>query len=91
MATLRGRSADTGCAKRSGMLAEHGPQHGLGQLTGGVEVVDDMDHGLLRVDDAQIDDGADLDRDLVARNNIRVGTSRTTVRRSTRTRYDFFD
>ncbi|MPN25258.1 hypothetical protein SDC9_172665 [bioreactor metagenome] len=52
------------------MLAQYGAQHGLRELTGGLQIIDHLDHRLLRIHHAQIDHGIDLDRDVVARDHI---------------------
>ncbi len=52
------------------VLAQHGTQHGLRQLARCIEVVDHLDDGLFRLDDAEIDDGAHFHRHVVARDHI---------------------
>src|SRR4029077_19943815 len=52
------------------VLAQYPAQRGLGELAGGDEIVPDLDDGALGIDDAEIDDGRDLDRDVVAGNHV---------------------
>src|SRR3989449_8813202 len=51
-------------------LAEHAPERRLRDLRGRVEVVLDGDHRPLRVHDAEVDDRADLERDVIARDHV---------------------
>src|SRR5262252_3270227 len=51
-------------------FAEHGTQRGLGQLRSGVEIVLDFVYGEARLQHAEVDDGVDRDRDVVARNYV---------------------
>ena len=51
-------------------LAEHAAQRRLGDLRRRAEMVDDLDDGVVRVDDAEVDDGVHLDRDVVARDAL---------------------
>src|SRR5579864_9030718 len=52
------------------VLAQHPAQRGLGELAGGDEIIPDLDDGALGIDDAEVDDGRDLDRDVVAGNHV---------------------
>src|SRR5580693_7299693 len=52
------------------VLAQYPAQRGLGELTGRDEVIPDLDDGALGIDDAEVDDGRDLDRDVVTGNHI---------------------
>ena len=52
------------------MLAEHRAQRGLRQLAGRGHEVLDLDDRSLRIDDAEVEDGIDLDRDIVARDHV---------------------
>src|SRR5438876_3943304 len=52
------------------MLAEHGAQRGLCELAGCGHVIADLYDGALGIDDAKVENGVDLDRDVVARNHI---------------------
>ncbi len=54
-------------------FAEDGAQGGLGELRGLVDVVRDLDDGLDGIDDAQGDDGVDLEGDVVARDDVLRG------------------
>ena len=51
-------------------LAEDGAEGGLGELRGLVDVVGDLDDGLGGVDDAEGDDGVDLEGDVVAGDDV---------------------
>src|SRR3989442_6290321 len=51
-------------------LTEHAPQRRLGDLRGRVEIVLDRDHRSLRIDHSEVDDGADLQRHVVARDHV---------------------
>ncbi len=51
-------------------FAEDGAQGGLGELRGLVDVVGDLDDGLGGVDDAEGDDGVDLEGDVVAGDDV---------------------
>ena len=52
------------------MFAEDGAQRGLRQLAGRGQKVRDLDDRSLRVDDAEVEDGVDFDRDIVARDHV---------------------
>ena len=52
------------------VFAEDGAQRGLRQLAGRGHKVRDLDDRSLRVDDAEVKDGIDLDRDIVARDHV---------------------
>ena len=52
------------------MLAEHRAQRRLRQLAGRRHEVLDPDDRPLRIDDAEIEDGVHLDRNIVARNHV---------------------
>src|SRR4029077_4214450 len=52
------------------MLAEHRAQRGLCELAGRGHVIADLDDGTLGIDDAKVENGIDLDRDVVARNHV---------------------
>src|SRR5262245_17201161 len=52
------------------VLAEHPAQRGLRKLAGGGEIVVDLNHRALGIDDAEIDHGVDFDRHVVARNHV---------------------
>ena len=52
------------------VLAQHPAQRGLGELAGRDHVIADLDDGALGIDDAEIDHGGDLDRDVVAGNHV---------------------
>ena len=54
-------------------FAEDGAECGLGELRGLIDVVGDLDDGLDRIDDAQSDDGVDLQRDVVAGDDVLRG------------------
>ncbi|MCJ7756255.1 MAG: hypothetical protein MUP13_16965, partial [Thermoanaerobaculales bacterium] len=47
------------------LLTEHRAQRGLCQLAGRIEEILHLDNGLLRVDDAKVEHGIDLHRDIV--------------------------
>src|SRR5262249_49942593 len=51
-------------------LAQHASQSGLRKLRRRIQIVGDFDHGLERVDDAEINHGIHFDRDVVARHHI---------------------
>ena len=51
-------------------LAEETPQSRLGQLGRGVDIILDLDHALERVDDPEVQDGVDLDRDVVLGDDV---------------------
>ncbi len=51
-------------------LAEDGAEGGLGELRGLVDVVGDLNDGLGGIDDAEHDDGVDLERDIVAGDDV---------------------
>src|SRR3954452_21156538 len=51
-------------------LAEHRAQRGLGDLRGRLEEALDLHDGAVRVDDAEVDDGVDAGRDVVARDDV---------------------
>ena len=51
-------------------LSQHAAQRGLGELRRGILKVFDDDNGLVRFHHAEIHDGTDLDRHVVARNHI---------------------
>jgi hypothetical protein len=51
-------------------LAQHRAQGGLGQLTGGVEVVLDLDHRLGRITHPHVEHRVHLDRDVVAGDHV---------------------
>src|SRR5262249_33454823 len=55
------------------VLAEHPAQRRLRQLAGSGEIVIDLDHGSLGVDDAEINDGVHLYRHSVAGNHVLRG------------------
>ncbi len=52
------------------VLAQHPAQRGLRELAGRRQVIADLDDRALGIDDAEIEDGADLDRDVVAGNHV---------------------
>src|SRR5258705_2286564 len=52
------------------VLAEHRAKRGLRQLTGRGHVIDDLDDRALGIDDAEVKNGIDLDRNVVARNHV---------------------
>src|SRR5262245_3336340 len=52
------------------VLAEHGAQRGLRELAGGGHVIPDLDDGALGIENAKVEHGVDLDRDVVARNHV---------------------
>src|SRR6266478_3444503 len=52
------------------VLAEHPAQRGLRELAGGGEIVVDLNHRAIGIDDAEIDHGIDFDRYVVARNYV---------------------
>ncbi|MGY3073732.1 hypothetical protein ACVWZZ_000103 [Bradyrhizobium sp. LM6.10] len=52
------------------VLAKHRTERGLGELTGRGHIITDLDDGALGIDDAEVENGIDLDRDVVARNHI---------------------
>jgi len=54
-------------------LAEDGAEGGLGELGGLVDIVGDFDDGLGGVDDAEGDDGVDLEGDVVAGDDVLCG------------------
>jgi hypothetical protein len=54
-------------------LAEDGAEGGLGELRGLVDVVGDLDDGLGGVEDAEGDDGVDLEGDVVAGDDVLRG------------------
>ena len=54
-------------------LAEDAAERGLRDLRRGAEVVEDLDDGVLGVDDAEVDDGVDLDGDVVAGDALLAG------------------
>ena len=56
-----------------GGLAEDRAQRRLGDLGSGVDIVQDLGHGTLRVDDAEVDHRDDLDRDVVAGDDLLGG------------------
>src|SRR2546430_4374287 len=51
-------------------LAEHAPECRLRDLRGRIEIVLHRDHRPLRIHDAEVDDRADLERDVVARDHV---------------------
>ena len=51
-------------------LPEDAPERGLGDLRGRVEVILDLDDGLERVHDPEVDDGVDLHRDIVPGDDV---------------------
>jgi hypothetical protein len=51
-------------------FAEYGAEGGLGELGGLVDVVGDLNDGTQGVEDAQGDDGVDLDGDVVACDDV---------------------
>ena len=52
------------------VLAQDPAQRGLGELARSRQVIADLDDRALGVDNAKIDDGADLDRDVIAGNHV---------------------
>src|SRR5262245_6485800 len=52
------------------VLAQNPAQRGLRQLASRSEIIENLNHRALGVDDAEIDDGVHLDRDVVARNHV---------------------
>jgi len=54
-------------------LAEDAAQGRLGQLGGGVEIILHIKHALERVDDPEVENGVDLHRNIVLRNDILGG------------------
>src|SRR6266850_2953688 len=52
------------------VLAEHRAQRGLRQLAGRGHVIADLDDRALGIDDAEVKNGIDLDRNIVARNHV---------------------
>src|SRR5690606_16802351 len=52
------------------VLAEHRAQRGLGELAGGFVVALDVDDRFLRIDHAEVHHRVDLDRDVVARDQV---------------------
>ena len=51
-------------------FAENGPERGLGELGGLIDVIWDFNHGLIGVDDAQKYHGIDFERDVVAGDDV---------------------
>jgi len=54
-------------------LAEDGAQRGLRELADGVEAVLHLEHGIVGVDDAEVDDGVDLLADVAAGDDVLRG------------------
>jgi hypothetical protein len=54
-------------------LAEDAAQRGLADERGGADVVEDLDDPVLGVNDAEVDDGLDLDGDVVTRDGFLGG------------------
>ena len=54
-------------------LAEDASQGRLGQLGRGVEIILHVNHGLERVDDPEVENGVDLHRDIILRDDILGG------------------
>src|SRR6185436_5069889 len=52
------------------VLAEHRAKRGLRQLAGRGHVIADLDDRALGIDDAEVKNGIDLDRNIVARNHV---------------------
>src|SRR6185437_15479704 len=55
------------------VLARDRTQRSLRELTGRLVGVHHLQHGLLGIDDTEVDHGADLDRDVVARDHVLLG------------------
>jgi len=54
-------------------LPEEAPERGLGELGGRVEVILDVDDALERLHDPEVEDGVDLHRDVVPRDDVLRG------------------
>ena len=67
-------------------FTEDGAEGGLGVLAGLVDVVGDLDDGVCGVDDAEGDDGVDLEGDVVSGDDVLRGTSMASWRREMRTK-----
>src|SRR5688572_3145116 len=52
------------------MLTQHRAQRGLRELAGRFEWIHNLDDGLARIHDPEIDNSVDFDRDVVARDDI---------------------